>query len=204
MRNGAEGDGVKITRTWSRAMRTAVDDDTYTALVVGERDLPPTGNVGLTKPLAQGKALVTLIEVTWDCIGEALASVHPGEAGELDCLISAILRCAGFGEDFRGGVAFLEVQADRRSSIVAPNGAVTASFVWDPSDGDGRIQAGEEPASSALRAIGVERGEFPTNAQRLGWGRPCALDLGAEAVSHGPLSWRPSGQRVLSRTGPVS
>jgi hypothetical protein len=144
------------------------DDDTYTALVMDERDLAFAGNVGVTQALSQGKVLVPLAEATWDCIGEALASTHPEEAGEHGYFMSAILRCAGFGEEFPGTVAFLEVQAERQFAIVASNGTVTASFLWDLSEDGSPIGRGEGPVNAALRAVGVVRGELPDECMEFG------------------------------------
>jgi hypothetical protein len=145
-----------------------VADETHTALVLDECDLAESGYCLVAVPLRQGKVLVPLTGAVWDCIGDALASVHPDVAGELGYFVAAVMRCAGFGTGFAGGIAILEVQVDRQSAIVASDGAVSGSFVWDLSDGDGPLDASEGPVNLSLRALGVDRGESPDECSAIG------------------------------------
>jgi hypothetical protein len=113
--------------------------------------------------------LLPLTEEVWDCIGAALAD-NPDDAGGLDYFMSVVLRCAGC-QEVRGNVTFIEAQPGRESSIATVDGVVSASSVWEegrPGQPGGTVEAVDRPINTALRAMGVERDEWPDERSAIG------------------------------------
>nr|WSY52309.1 hypothetical protein OG999_20760 [Streptomyces sp. NBC_00886] len=143
-----------------------MDSEVQTALVLDERALGAHGSAIQAVSLGQGKVLLPLTEEIWDCIGAALAD-NPDDAGELNYFMSVVLRCAGY-DKFRGNVIFVEAQPGRESAIVTVDGVVSTTSVWEEGRTDGRVEAVDRPINSALRAVGVVRGEWPDECAAIG------------------------------------
>jgi len=149
-----------------------VADGIESALVLDEPALEGRESLSRAVRLGQGKALVPLTEGIWDCIGGDLAD-NPDDAGNLDYFMSVVLRCAGF-EGLRGRVAYVEAQIGRESAIATVEGLVLASSVWEEGQADASSVAAEKPIDAALRAVGVDRGDWPDERSAIGLFLPFA------------------------------
>jgi len=146
-----------------------MDSEIQCALVLDEQPLGAHGNSVQVVSLGQGKVLLPLTEEIWDCIGAALAH-NPDDAGELDYFMSVVLRCAGC-QGVRGNVTFIEAQPGRESSIVTVEGVVSTSSAWEegrPGQPGAMVEAVDRPINAALRAMGVERDEWPDERSAIG------------------------------------
>ena len=145
-------------------------DGVESALVLDEQALEGREPLSRAVRLGQGKALLPLTEEIWDCIGDDLAD-NPDDAGNLDYFMSVVLRCAGF-EGLRGRVAYVEAQIGRESAVATVEGEVLTSSVWEEGQADASSVPVDKPIDAALRAVGVDRGDWPDERSAIGLSLP--------------------------------